>query len=186
MISSEVFFVDNVKLIADARCLPFKNRSLNTIVMTDVLHHIPDVEMFFRESRRVLRVNGKIIMIEPWNNLWAKFIYTNFHHESFDVSTAKWPFPQNGPLSSANGALPWILFQRDREIFDKKFENLSVRKIKPIMPFSYLFSGGLSFISFLPGTSYKFVRFLEKNFFFERKIGMFAFIEIKLLKENKR
>jgi len=28
-----------------------------------------------------------------------------------------WTFPDSGPLSGANGALPWIVFQRDRQEF---------------------------------------------------------------------
>ncbi len=179
LITSEVFYVDNAKLITDAQHLPFGNNTLNAIVMTDILHHIPNCNLFFREASRAIRPGGKIIMVEPWNNLWSRFIYTNFHHEPFDISRAEWAFPSHGPLSSANGGLPWILFKRDKDLFVEKFKNLTVHNIKPIMPFSYILSGGLSIVSLLPGYSYKSIRFLEK-LFFENKMGMFAFIEIEV------
>jgi hypothetical protein len=34
---------------------------------------------------------------------------------------ADWSFPAVGPLSGANGALPWILFERDRARFEREF-----------------------------------------------------------------
>jgi len=40
--------------------------SLRAIVMTDVLHHIPNVESFFAEAARCVRPGGVIVMIEPW------------------------------------------------------------------------------------------------------------------------
>ena len=41
--------------------------SLDGIVMTDVLHHIPDCTSLFHEAARVIRPGGRVVMIEPWN-----------------------------------------------------------------------------------------------------------------------
>ena len=56
-----------------------------------------------------------------WVTRWSRWIYGRFHHEPFDPQRADWEFPLSGPLSGANGALPWIIFQRDREQFEREW-----------------------------------------------------------------
>jgi hypothetical protein len=52
-------------------------------------------------------------------------------------------------LSGANGALPWIIFERDRRRFEQEF-SMRIDRIQPIMPFRYLFSGGVSMRQLMP------------------------------------
>lgn len=151
LITSEVFECPGVRLVADARQLPFASGDLRAIVMTDVLHHIPDVAAFFREAARCLRSGGVIAMVEPWVSPWSRFIYRHLHHEPFEPEAERWDFPAKGPLSDANGALPWILFQRDRKRFEAEFPGLRIEEIRPMMPFRYLVSGGVSMRSLMPG-----------------------------------
>jgi SAM-dependent methyltransferase len=180
IITSELFPVPGVERVVDAHKLPFKDNELDSIVMTDVLHHIPDVTKFFHEATRCIKHNGRLVMIEPWNTPWSKWVYQNLHHEPFDPNGG-WTFPSSGPLSGANGALPWILFERDREQFERQFSDWSIEEIKIFMPFSYLLSGGVSFRSFLPGLSYRFVRWLEKPL---ESLGWGMFAIITIVKSN--
>ena len=114
-------------LILDARRLPFRHGSLRAIVMTDVLHHIPDVRGFFRDAGAAVRPGGALVMIEPWVTSWSRFVYGRLHHEPFRPDAEQWEFPAAGPLSSANGALPWILFERDRARFDARVRRMADR-----------------------------------------------------------
>ena len=67
----------------DATCksheMPFKSGSLDALVLKDSLHHLPDVELFFNEANRVLRVGGRIVIFDPYWGLLAKFVYRFFH-----------------------------------------------------------------------------------------------------------
>lgn len=179
LFTSEVMEVKNVDLVADATQLPFPNDSLDVIVMTDVLHHIPSPKEFFSEATRCLCVGGKILMIEPWPTFWSEFVYKNFHSEPFNKN-GDWTIPLSGPLSGANGALPWILFDRDFAQFKKSFPRLKIRKVEQIMPFSYLLSGGVSLRFTAPGFFYPLVRYVESKFN-QQRWAMFAYIEIELL-----
>jgi SAM-dependent methyltransferase len=114
VITSEVFPCKGVRLVADARTLPLASSSIRAIVLIDVLHHIPQVRYFFSEAARCLAPGGAVIMLEPWVSPWSTFVYTHLHHEPFRISSPEWSFPEQGPLSGANGALPWIVFERDR------------------------------------------------------------------------
>ena len=107
---SDVFFGRNLDLVTDARRLPFRRGSLRAITMTDVFHHIPKPDAFLREAVHCLRPGGRIVMIEPWVCGWSTLIYRHLHHEPFLPETDSWDFPESGPLSGANGALPWIMF----------------------------------------------------------------------------
>jgi len=178
VITSEIFQTPNIQLVADACCLPFSNNALTAIVMTDVFHHIPDVKSFLFEDARCVRPGGKLLMIEPWRTNWSEWVYVNLHPEPF-LPTAGWDIPRSGPLSGANGALPWIVFDRDREIFEELFPVWRVVNIEPMMPFSYLLSGGVSLRSLMPGWSYSLIRQLEKMFE-QKRWAMFALIELEL------
>jgi len=178
VITSEVFETPGVELIADASNLPLSDHSLDAIVMTDVFHHLPDVRGFYSEATRCVRPGGKVVMIEPWRTRWSEWVYTHLHSEPFSPES-DWDIPTTGPLSGANGALPWIVFQRDRELFESEFPQWDIKEIKLIMPFSYLISGGVSMRSLMPGWMYRPVRKLEQ-ILSQKHFAMFALIELEL------
>lgn len=177
-ITSEVFQTPCVDIVADACNLPFPENSLDAIVMTDVFHHIPHVSSFLAEAARCIRPGGKIIMVEPWRTAWSEWIYTHLHSEPF-IPQGTWEIPSSGPLSGANGALPWIVFERDRSLFLQQFTQWRIAGITPIMPVSYLLSGGVSMRSLMPGLMYTLIRAIEK-LTGQRRWAMFALIELEL------
>ncbi|OAI07103.1 class I SAM-dependent methyltransferase [Methylomonas methanica] len=177
VITSEIFETPGVKLVADACDLPFLDGSLNAIVMTDVFHHIPNVRQFLLEATRCVKPGGKIVMIEPWRTRWSEWVYTHLHPEPFSIESG-WEIPNDGPLSGANGALPWIVFERDRKTFESDFPQWRINVIELMMPSVYLLSGGVSMRSFLPAWIYRPLRTLER-YFGETRYAMFAFIELE-------
>ncbi|MHB0946538.1 MAG: class I SAM-dependent methyltransferase [Sedimentisphaerales bacterium] len=179
VITSDVIKTPGVDMVFSAEQMPFENGSVDAFFMFDVLHHIPNPRMFFKEAGRCLKTGGKIVMIEPANTLWGRFIYKNFHHEAFDEN-AGWQMESTGPLSCANGAVPWIIFNRDRKIFESEFPDLKILKILPHTPLRYLISGGFTLRQMLPGCCYGLVAGIEwlispANGIF----GMFQTIELE-------
>jgi SAM-dependent methyltransferase len=182
IITSDILSSVNCDMTFSAEAMPFEDNSLSAIFMIDVLHHIPDCSKFFAEAQRILKPGGKIVMIEPANTIFSRFIYTNFHHENFDPQTLDWKFPTSGPLSGANGALPWIVFSRDYESFKILFPNLDKEKMKLHTPFAYLISGGLTLKSLLPGWMYHPFHCFEILISpLNRWVGMFQTIIVKKL-----
>lgn len=179
LITSELFSTPGVDRIVDAHQLPFSDGALDGIVMTDVLHHIPDVARFFREATRCIKVGGQVLMIEPWNTPWSQWVYQRLHSEPFQPE-AGWTIPSTGPLSGANGALPWILFERDRDRFQGEFPEWCIESIELLMPFSYLLSGGVSLRAFVPGWMYRPIRWFESKID-QRRWAMFALIKLRKL-----
>lgn len=180
LITSEIFFCPLVQLIADAQQLPFADSCLRAIVFTDVLHHMADTPRFFSEACRCLRPGGKVLMIEPWFTGWSRFVYARLHHEPFRPDAAEWKFPSSGPLSGANGALPWIVFARDRAKFETAFPDLLIERIEPFMPFRYLISGGIALRSLAPAFTYSIWAWTEgKLNGMMPRLAMFAAISLR-------
>jgi len=180
VITSDIFYCNDVRIVADAQRLPFGNGSLRAIVMTNVLHHMPNVHSFFAEATRCLRKGGKILMVEPWVTWWSSLVYKHLHHEPFDPEAREWSFPAAGHLSSANSAIPWIVFVRDRSKFESQFPELSIEQIRPFLAFRYLLSGGVGMRSFTPDFLQiawaGLERLLDSQMY---RLGMFAFVSLR-------
>jgi SAM-dependent methyltransferase len=184
LITTDVFFCPFVDIILDGCSLPFAEGSLKAIVMVDVFHHIPDIESFLREAARCLRKGGKVLMVEPWVTTWSTFVYKHLHHEPFNERAQGWSFVKAGPLTSANSALPWIVFERDRMLFEANYKQFVINNIIIEKPFVYILSGGVSFRGLMPGFSYEPWKRLEN--LLKRwidKLGMFASIELSRIQE---
>jgi SAM-dependent methyltransferase len=180
LIRSEVFYCPGIDAVLDGLALPFAEGSLRGIAMTNVLHHLPRPVEFFAEAARCVRPGGVVTMIEPWVSPWARVVYTRLHHEPFDPASREWEIREGGPLSGANGALPWILFVRDRERFARAAPGWRLRSIEPAMPFRYLVSGGISLRSLAPAASFPVWRSLERALHpFRHRLAMFAHVVLE-------
>lgn len=177
--TSDVIRGPSIDKVFSAAKMPFKRNSIGAFVLLNVFHHIKNPECALSEMEKCLKIGGKIIMIEPYNSLWGRFIYQHFHHEKFDPY-ANWKISEKGRLSGANGALPWIIFIRDNSKFSQKFPTLTIRDINIHTPLRYLISGGLSHPSLLPKSFYPLLKILELALSpFNSYLGMFATIEVQ-------
>lgn len=178
-ITTDVVKTDDIDLKAFAEKLPFDNRSVGSILMLNVFHHIKDPTKALFEFDRILKTNGRIVMIEPANTAWSRFIYKYFHNETFDTESI-WKTKGNGRMSDANGAIPWIVFIRDKKIFQKRFPSLIIKKIRIHTPFAYLISGGVS--KFQPFNNFDYKKFRRFESYFKNinnLIGMFMTIVVE-------
>ena len=160
-ITSDVRALAGVDEQFSALEMPFEAGCVDAFLMINVFHHVPDAAAFLREMSRGLARTGRIVMIEPAATPFARFIWRRFHHEPFDRAGG-WSFESAGPMSSANGALPWIVFQRDRARFEREFPQLALRRVHRHTPLAYLLSGGFTLRQLVPSISYRPVRLLER------------------------
>jgi len=149
-LASEIFYAPGIDLVCDGCRLPFADGALRAVVMTDVFHHLPQAGAFLAEMNRCVRPGGVLAMVEPWVTPWGRFIFGRFHPEPFLPEAEKWEFATSGPLSGANGALPWMVFVRDRERFARLCPDWTIETISPMTPLRYLLSGGVSMRSLVP------------------------------------
>ena len=136
--------------VIDARSLPFPDQSIRALLLTHVLHHIPDVAAFFKEAERTLVLGGVISMIEVAHTPFARFFFKNFHHEPYEDARREWSFVQSDSMMDSNQALAWMVFVRDRAEFERRFPNLKIEKHELMPWFTYLLSGGVTMRDLIP------------------------------------
>jgi SAM-dependent methyltransferase len=151
VVTSDVLPYPGVDNVVDATRMQFADASLRAILMLNVFHHIADCAAFLREAARCLVPGGRVFMVDQYPGWLSTPIFRYVHHEGFAPDAASWTFASSGPLSSANGALAWIVFERDRARFDREFPELELARFAPHTPLLYWLSGGLKSWSLIPG-----------------------------------
>lgn len=151
VVTTDVIAYPGVDRVVDATAMPFADGSVRAMFLLNVLHHIPDVAAFLREAERVLVPGGRVLIADQYPGFIGGFVYRHLHHEPFDKHAPEWRFPSKGPLSDANGALCWIVFERDRERFHRQHPSLQIATFHRHTPLRYWLAGGLKRWSLLPG-----------------------------------
>ena len=180
VVSSDLLPLETVDLVLEASALAVRDGSLRAIVLTNVFHHIPDPAAFLRGAARAVRPGGALVMLEPWVTSFSRIVYGRLHHEPFDPRVQEWTFPKGGPLSAANPALPWIVFERDRDRLRREHPEWEAPEVATTMPFRYLVSGGFTAPTFVPAWSFAPLRWLESALGpLGRHLALFAYVTLK-------
>jgi SAM-dependent methyltransferase len=177
--TSELISCEGVDLFIDAFEVgeTFKAK-LSNLLMSNVFHHICDSQSFLKSASSALMPGGRLVMIEPWLNPWSTFCYRLVGHEPLDPNQRGWSFSSSDPLLDSNQAQAWIVFSRDKARFKKEFPELHIVTLQPIMPFSYLLSGGHSVSMGLSSKCIRFCRSLERRTL-DSSLGIFALIVVE-------
>jgi SAM-dependent methyltransferase len=180
LIAGDILPTRFIDVCFDAQRLPFQPNRLKGILMLNVFHHLPSAVTFLSDAARCLMPGGVIAMIEPWMTAGSHWVYRLFHHEATEKGQSGWDFESSGPLSGANQALAWIVFQRDRADFDRRFPTLRIETVRLHTPLRYLASGGLSHPFSAPLACYApMLRLEQQAHCLRRCLSMFATIVVK-------
>lgn len=182
MVTSDILAYKGLDTVVDAAALPFRDDTLALICMLNVFHHIPNVSLFLNEAQRCLVRGGRIVMIDQHPGWISTPILKYCHHESFDPRARVWSFESCGPLSGANGALAWMVFQRDYNTFQALFPNLSLQRYEPRYPLRYWLIGGLNSWTLMPPFLYRSIASLE-HFLLKLSERFGSFVEVELVKQ---
>lgn len=181
VMTTDVIPYESVDCVVDATDMPFNSESVSTFLMLNVFHHIPNVVAFLGEVERTLVPGGRVLIVDQYPGVVSRWILKFIHHEAFDERTERWDFPSDGPLSGANGALPWIVFERDLDRFQREFVSLQVERYEPHTPFWYWLAGGLKSWSLLPPRLFRAARTLDDGLI-RMSPRWASFVDIELVK----
>ncbi len=179
MVTSDYLAYEGIDQVIDATNLPYEQNAVKFIGMINVLHHIAEVEKFFSEAQRVLKPGGKIALVDQHHGWLSRWILKYAHHEPYIPTATSWHFKTTGPVSGANGALAWIIFQRDRQRFETLFPKLKIIRYEPHTPLLYWLSGGLKKWNLIPSGTFGLIKALDKLLIYiSSQFGSFVNIEI--------
>lgn len=96
-------------MFMDAKKLNFADNEFDLIIMTDVVEHLypEELELAFKEIRRVLRPNGKVVVHTAPNKLFNDFFYKFYSYPVGSLLTKLWNFTTSS--NYANIASPTAL-----------------------------------------------------------------------------
>jgi SAM-dependent methyltransferase len=180
-ITSDTIPYEGVDRIVDAMAMPFGESSVRAIFMLNVFHHIPDVSAFLLEAERVLIPGGRILIIDQFPGYFSSLIFKYVHHEPYDEGALDWKFQSTGPLSGANGALAWIVFQRDREKFQELFPGLRIERFAPHSPLRYWLIGGMKNWSLIPVWLFPLATRIDRSLA-RISVKLSSFVDVELVK----
>jgi SAM-dependent methyltransferase len=162
VITSDVLDLDYLDLVFDCHEIDqvdaIKDEGLDVITLTNVLHHLQDPIAFLNCAATKLKPGGKVIDTEPFFSLLSTPIFKYLHHEQVDFRISEPELKDvQGPLASANIALPWLIFFRRRDWFERlngkyEVENCS---LWPFTALSYMATGGISHRWPIPALVYR-------------------------------
>lgn len=138
--------------VLDAENMDFPDSSVRVFFGQNCFHHFPRPARFFEELERVLVSGGGVILLEPYYGPFAAFLFQRmFSTEGYDKDFPSWETPATGPMNGANQALSYIVFERDRAEFERRFPRLRIVHQETCNNYlKYLFSGGLNFRQLWP------------------------------------
>ena len=132
--------------MVDALKIPYSNESLDFVVSSNMIHHVPYPVVFFEEMNRILKPGGALI-IQEINASWCmRSVLKLMRHEGYDYTVDV--FDRNlictdpDDLWSANCAIPNLLFD-NKALFEKNIPFFSMERTSFSELFLFLNSGGV-------------------------------------------
>jgi len=165
VVSTDILFAPWLDSTCDAQVLPFKDGSFDNVVMMDVFHHLERPTVFLRETLRVLKPGGRLVMLEPTITPVSYYCYRYFHPEPVVMEADPFhepdPDPERDPYD-ANQAIPTLMFLRRKKQFTETFPGFNLHAVHRCGLLAAPLSGGFRKWSLIPAWSIPAISHLEK------------------------
>jgi len=152
VLATDVVAGPGLDRVLNAEQMDFEPGTVRVFFAQNCFHHFPHPDRFFAELERVLPTGGGAILLEPYHGPFAAFLFRRlFTSEGYDKQYPSWETPVSGPMRGANQALSYLVFVRDRGLFENRYPGLRIVHQAPCGNYlKYLLSGGLNFRQLLP------------------------------------
>lgn len=134
------------------------DHSFDIVTATNVLHHLSSPLDFLARAAAKLKPQGEVVLVEPFCSLASYPLYRIFHHEgiSFDIDSPRLEKVE-GPLSSANQALPHMMFFTRPDWLERlaAYYDLSRIRFEFFSSLTYMAAGGVSHVFPIPHLMYR-------------------------------
>jgi SAM-dependent methyltransferase len=151
VVTSDVLDLDYLDLVFDCHEIDkldaIRDESLDVITLTNVLHHLKSPIAFLNRAAKKLKSGGKVIATEPFFSFLSTPTFKYLHHEPVNLRISEPELKDvQGPLVSANIALPWLIFFRNRDWLQRLTDKFDLARLslRPFSALSYMATGGIS------------------------------------------
>jgi SAM-dependent methyltransferase len=166
-ITTDIFPNPWIDQCENAYALSFHEESLSNLILLDVFHHLQYPGTALNEFRRVLKPDGRVILLEPGMGMLGKFIYSRFHHEPLGLNNEiTWFAPKNfnpreAGYYAAQGNASRVFLLNE---FPEYFKSWQLIKVQALLEIAYVASGGFSKPQLYPSVALPFIRIMERIF----------------------
>ena len=150
----------------DAQNTGLTSESLDFVIASNMVHHIPYPMKFFEEMHRILKKDGKLIIFEPYCSILLQLVTIIMKHEGFDFSVNPWD--NTNPKSSekdawhGNIAVSNLIFD-NKEKFEKELGHCFEIKYEKLTEcLIFLNSGGVTSKTFCIPLSNFLIKVIDK------------------------
>jgi SAM-dependent methyltransferase len=160
LISTDIVATANLDVVCGGGSLPFRSCSLGALVMVDVLHHLPNPIDFLTEASRVLRPEGRLVLIEPWITIPSYLLYRFFHQEDCSLAIdLQHPFGELEKRAfDGNVAIPFKILKQGKIVTP----SLRLVRADPFIGLPYLATLGFRTARSIPQRLVDIARFGER------------------------
>jgi len=132
----------------DSQNTKLADSSYDFIIASNMVHHVPFPNKFFREMYRLLKPGGKLIIQEAYCSIVFQIITIIMRHEGFDFTKNVWsekePMSDTNDIWAGNIAVPHLVFDDQIKFKEKLGSKFKIRHQKIYECLVFLNSGGVS------------------------------------------
>ncbi len=132
----------------DAQNTGLKPESLDYVIASNMIHHIPYPIKFFKEMNRILKKGGRLIIFEAYCSIVFQLATLLMKHEGFDFTLDVWD--ETNPKSDednawhGNIAVPHLIFDNRKKFEDNLGEYFKINHEELTECLIFLNSGGVT------------------------------------------
>lgn len=181
LIKTNILVIPDNDLVFNAYNMPFKNNSIDNLVLISVFHHLSNPIKFLLEAKRVLTHKGRILISDPYISKFSYILWRFLHPEGFDLSEIGFDKNvQNNPLLDANSANATLVFAKKKFNWGFNFLKFKIVKIVYHTIFHYWLAGGYNLPPLVPKWFLGIIDLVEKSLSpFGRLLASFMFVIIE-------
>ncbi|WP_064686667.1 class I SAM-dependent methyltransferase, partial [Rhizobium bangladeshense] len=149
--TTDVLNLDYLDIVFDchdiAELEDIQDHSIDVITMTNVLHHLRDPIFFLSGASRKLKKGGELVLVEPYFSAVSYPLLKFLHHEPVDFQISQPVLDTiDGPLSSSNQAIPYMIFFSRRDWLTRLSDqyDLKAMELGYFTSIDYMVTGGIS------------------------------------------
>jgi len=144
-ITTDIFDNPWLDRVENAYSLSFPEASVANLILFDVWHHLEYPANALDEAARVLRREGRLIIMDPAMSIAGRIVFGLFHHEplgfkhTFSSRSVQLRSPSDLPYFAAQSSAHRLL---ERQLLPDLLRDWKTVHIQKITSFTYLASGG--------------------------------------------
>ena len=132
----------------DAQNTGFSKESLDYVIASNMIHHIPYPIRFFNEMYKILKKGGKLIIFESYCSVFFQIATMLMKHEGFDFTINVWDekYPKSDEKNAWHGniAVPHLIFDNKKKFEENLGQYFKIEYEKLTECLIFINSGGVT------------------------------------------